>query len=141
MFFISQITYCGPKIINHFCDVSSLLNLACTDSERAAFIDFVAALFILLMPLSVVILSYTSNIFTVLHISSVQGCHKAFSTYASHLIVVIVFYATNIFIYERPKTLPVQDTNKIMSALYAVVVLLFNPIIYCLRNQEIKDAL
>ncbi|XP_026712925.1 olfactory receptor 226-like, partial [Athene cunicularia] len=142
IFFISQLTYCGPNVINHFfCDVSPLLNLACTDMERAVLMDFVAALFILLMPLSVVIISYTYIIFTVLHISSVQSCQKAFSTCASHLIVVIVFYATSIFIYVRPKTFPVHDTNKIVSALYAVVVPLFNPIIYCLRNQEIKDAL
>ncbi|NXK00310.1 OL226 protein, partial [Corythaixoides concolor] len=142
VFFISQLTYCGPNIINHFfCDVSPLLNLACTDMERAAFMDFVAALFILLMPLSIVILSYTYIIFTVLHISSAQGCQKAFSTCASHLIVIIIFYATSIFIYVRPKILPVHDTNKIVSALYAVVVPLFNPVIYCLRNQEIKDAL
>ncbi|NWW54978.1 OL226 protein, partial [Pedionomus torquatus] len=141
VFFISQLTYCGPNVINHFfCDVSPLLNLACKDMERAALVDFVAALFILLMPLSVVVLSYTYIILTVLHISSVQSCQKAFYTCASHLIVVIVFYATSIFIYVRPKTLPVHDINKIASALYAVVVPLFNPIIYCLRNQEIKDA-
>ncbi|NXU33361.1 OR6B1 protein, partial [Thalassarche chlororhynchos] len=83
VFFISQLTYCGPNIINHFfCDTSPLLNLACTDTERAALRDFVLALFILLMPLSVVILSYTCIIFTDLHISSVQGCQKAFSTCA-----------------------------------------------------------
>ncbi|NWX11705.1 OL226 protein, partial [Aegotheles bennettii] len=142
VFFISQLTYCGPNIINHFfCDVPPLLNLACTDRERAALMDFVAALFILLMPLSIVILSYTYIIFTVLHISSVRGYEKAFSTCASHLIVVIVFYVTSIFIYVRPKTLPVHDTHKIVSAVYAVVVPLFNPIVYCLRNREIKDAL
>ncbi|XP_009876625.1 PREDICTED: olfactory receptor 6A2-like, partial [Apaloderma vittatum] len=107
VFFISQLTYCGPNIINHFfCDVSPLLNLACTDMERAAYTDFMAALFILLIPLSVVILSYTYIIFTVLHISSVQRCRKVFSTCASHLIVVVVFYATSIFIYVRPKPLP-----------------------------------
>ncbi|NXJ72090.1 OL226 protein, partial [Rostratula benghalensis] len=141
VFFISRLTYCGPNIINHiFCDVSPLLNLACTDMERAALVDFVAALFILLMPLSVVVLSYTYIIFTVFHISSVQSCQKAFYTCGSHLIVVIVFYVASIFIYVRPKTLPVHDINKIVSALYAVVVPFFNPIIYCLRNQEIKDA-
>ncbi|KAM9275404.1 LOW QUALITY PROTEIN: olfactory receptor 226-like [Morus bassanus] len=141
VFFISQLTYSGPNIINHFfCDVSPLLNLACTDME-AAFMDFVAALFILLMAVSVVILYSTYIIFTVLHISSVQGYQKAFFTCASHLRVVIVFYATSIFIYVRPKTPPVHDTNKIVSALYAVVVLLFKPTIYYLRNQEIKDGL
>ncbi|XP_061333516.1 olfactory receptor 6A2-like [Pezoporus flaviventris] len=142
VFFISRLTYCGPNIINHFfCDVSPLLNLACTDLERAALMDFVAALFILLMPLPVVILSYTCIIFTVFHISSVRDRQKALSTCASHLIVVTVFYATSIFIYVRPKTLPANDTNKIMSAFYAVVVPLFNPIIYCLRNKEMKDSL
>ncbi|NWU90509.1 OL226 protein, partial [Upupa epops] len=142
VFFISQLMYCGPNIINHFfCDVSPLLNLACTHMERAALADFVVASFTLLMSLSIVILSYAYIIFTVLHISSVQGRQKAFSTCASHLIVVSVFYATSIFIYVRPKALPVHDTNKIMSAVYAVVVPLFNPIIYCLRNQEMKDAL
>ncbi|NWJ04268.1 OL226 protein, partial [Crypturellus undulatus] len=142
VYFISQLTYCGPNIINHFfCDVSPLLNLACTDTERAARMDFVAALFILLIPLLVVILSYAYIIFTVLHISSVQACQKAFSTCATHLIVVTVFYATSIFIYVRPKALPDHNTNTIVSTFYAVVVPLFNPIIYCLRNQEIKVAL
>ncbi|XP_025900365.1 olfactory receptor 6A2-like [Nothoprocta perdicaria] len=142
VYFISQITYCGPNIIHHFfCDVSPLLNLACTDTERAAHIDFVAALFILLIPLLVVILSYAYIIFTVLHISSVRTCQKAFSTCATHLIVVIVFYATSIFIYVRPKALPDHNANTIVSTFYAVVVPVFNPIIYCLRNQEIKDAL
>ncbi|NXC40887.1 OLF6 protein, partial [Penelope pileata] len=141
VFFISQLTFCGPNIINHFfCDVSPLLNLACTDMERAALTDFVAALFILLMPLSVVMLSYAYIIFTVLHISSVPGCQKAFSTCASHLIVIIVFYATSIFIYVRPRALAVHDANKILSAFYAVVVPFLNPIIYCLRNKEINDA-
>ncbi|XP_009674333.2 olfactory receptor 6B9-like [Struthio camelus] len=142
VYFISQLTYCGPNIISHFfCDVSPLLNLACTDTEKAALMDFVAALFILLIPLSVVILSYAYIVFTVLHISSVQGCQKAFSTCASHLIVVIVFYATSIFIYVRPKALPAHNANTVVAAFYVVVVPLFNPIIYCLRNQEIKDAL
>ncbi|XP_064380562.1 olfactory receptor 226-like [Dromaius novaehollandiae] len=142
VYFISQLTYCGPNIINHFfCDVSPLLNLACTDTERAALMDFVAALFILLIPLFVVILSYAYIIFTVLHISSVQGYQKAFSTCTTHLIVVIVFYATSIFIYVRPKALLDHNTNTIVAAFYTVVVPLFNPIIYCLRNQEIKDAL
>lgn len=127
VFFISQLTYCGPNIINHFfCDVSPLLNLGCTHSERAAFIDFVAALFVLLMPLSIVILSYTCIIFTVLHISSVQGCQKAFSICASHLIVVIVFYETSIFICVRPKTLPVQVQTK--SCLLSMPWLFFSSI-------------
>ncbi|XP_035747753.1 LOW QUALITY PROTEIN: olfactory receptor 6-like [Egretta garzetta] len=140
IFFMSHLW--TQKINHFFCDVSPLLNLACADMERAALMDFVAALFILLMPLSIIVLSYTYIILTVLHISSVMiVCQIAFCTCISHLLVVIVFYATSVFIYVRPKTLPVHDTKKIVSAVYCGVVPLFNPFIYCLRNHEIKDDL
>ncbi|XP_032643613.2 olfactory receptor 6A2-like [Chelonoidis abingdonii] len=141
VFLISQLMYCGPNVINHFfCDVSPLLNLTCTDMIQAALADFVADLFILLIPLSVIILSYAYIISTILHIPSTQGHQKAFSTCTSHLSVVVIFYAASIFIYIRPQGLPSHNTNKIVSALYAIVPL-FNPIIYCLRNKEVKEAL
>ncbi|ELK24697.1 Olfactory receptor 226 [Myotis davidii] len=77
----------------------------------------------------------------VMRIRSAAGRHKAFSTCASHLTVVVIFYAASIFIYARPKALSAFDTNKLVSVLYAVIVPLLNPIIYCLRNQEVKRAL
>ncbi|EMP23684.1 hypothetical protein UY3_19254 [Chelonia mydas] len=107
----------------------------------AALADFVAALFILLILLSVIILSYACIISTILHIPSTWGCQKAFSTCASHLIVVVIFYAASIFIYVQPQALPSYNTNNIVSALYAIVVPLVNPITYCLRNKEVKEAL
>ncbi|XP_045692201.1 olfactory receptor 226 [Phyllostomus hastatus] len=142
VFLISRLSYCGPNIINHFfCDVSPLLNLSCTDMSTAELTDFVLAIFILLGPLSVTGASYIAITGAVMRIPSAAGHHKAFSTCASHLTVVVIFYAASIFIYARPKALSAFDTNKLVSVLYAVIVPLLNPIIYCLRNQEVKRAL
>lgn len=142
VFLISRLSYCGPNIINHFfCDVSPLLNLSCTDMSTAELTDFVLAIFILLGPLSVTGASYMAIAGAVMRIPSAAGRHKAFSTCASHLTVVVIFYAASTFIYARPKALSAFDTNKLVSVLYAVIVPLLNPIIYCLRNQEVKRAL
>nr|XP_056720511.1 olfactory receptor 226-like [Euleptes europaea] len=139
---ISQLSYCGPNVINHFfCDVSPLLNLSCTDNSLSELTDFILALFILLTPLCVTILSYIYIISTILRIPSAKGRQKAFSTCASHLTVVVIFYAASIFIYARPKAISSLNSSKLVSILYAVVVPLCNPIIYCLRNQEVKEAL
>lgn len=142
VFFISRLSYCGPNLINHFfCDVSPLLNLACTDMSTAELMDFLLALFILLGPLCVTIASYISIISTVLRIPSTKGKQKAFSTCASHLMVVTIFYAASLFIYARPKALASFNSNKLVSVIYTVLTPLLNPVIYCLRNQEFKDAL
>nr|XP_012311828.1 olfactory receptor 6A2 [Aotus nancymaae] len=142
VFPISRLSFCGPNIINHFfCDVSPLLNLSCTDMSTAELTDFILAIFILLGPLSVTGASYVAITGAVMHIPSAAGRYKAFSTCASHLTVVTIFYAASIFIYARPKALSVFDTNKLVSVLYAVIVPLLNPVIYCLRNQEVKRAL
>ncbi|XP_028557528.2 olfactory receptor 6A2-like [Podarcis muralis] len=139
--FISRLSYCGPNVINHFfCDVSPLLNLACTDMSLAELIDFLLALLILIGPLSVTITSYICIISTILHIPSAKGKHKAFSTCASHLLVVTIFYSTTIFIYARPRALTSFYANKLVSVVYTVLTPLLNPVIYCLRNQEFKDA-
>ncbi|XP_077170214.1 olfactory receptor 6A2-like [Paroedura picta] len=142
VFFISRLSYCGPNTVNHFfCDVSPLLNLACTDMSLAELMDFLLALLILLGPLSATIASYFCIISTVLRIPSAKGRKKAFSTCTSHLLVVTIFYAASLFIYARPKALTSFDSNKLVSVVYTVLTPLINPIIYCLRNQEFKEAL
>lgn len=142
VFFIARLNYCGPNIINHFfCDVSPLLNLACTGRELAELTDFLLALLILIGPLAVTIATYSCIISTVMRIPSAKGKQKAFSTCASHLIVVTIFYAASLFMYARPKAINSFDSNKLVSVVYTVLTPLLNPIIYCLRNQEFKDAL
>ncbi|XP_042333594.1 olfactory receptor 6-like [Sceloporus undulatus] len=140
--FISQITFCGSNIINHFfCDISPVLNLACTDMSLAEMVDFVLAIIILVLPLSVTALSYIYIIATILRIPSATGRNKAFSTCASHLAVVIIYYTAMIFIYVRPKAITSYDSNKLISAIYAVLTPMLNPFIYCLRNKEVKKAI
>ncbi|NP_001377891.1 olfactory receptor family 6 subfamily P member 1 [Equus caballus] len=142
LLFISRLSYCGPNIINHFfCDISPLLNLTCSDKEQAELVDFLLALVMILLPLLVVVSSYASIIAAILRIPTAQGRHKAFSTCASHLAVVVIYYTSTLFTYARPQAMYTFNHNKIISVLYTIIVPFLNPAIYCLRNKEVKDAL
>ncbi|KAM6238743.1 olfactory receptor 6B1-like [Porphyrio hochstetteri] len=140
--FISQLSFCGSNIINHFfCDIGPLLNISCADMTTAETVDFILALLILLVPLSVTIISYICIISTVVHTPTVQGRKKAFSTCVSHLTVVIIFFSATLFMYARPKRIHPFDLNKLVSIVYTIVTPMLNPFIYCLRNQEVKGTL
>ncbi|XP_077170407.1 olfactory receptor 6B1-like [Paroedura picta] len=140
--FISRLSFCGPGVINHFfCDISPVLNLSCTDMSVAELVDFLLALVILLIPLLITVLSYLFIIISIFHISTTQGKKKAFSTCASHLTVVIIFFSTTVFMYARPRKIHPFNLNKIVSIFYAVITPALNPLIYCLRNGEVKEAL
>ena len=142
VFFIARLGYCGPNIMNHFfCDVSPLLSLACSDVALAELVDFLLALLILLGPLLLTVSSYTAIISAVLRVPSAAGRHKAFSTCAAHLAVVVIFYSASLFIYARPRAIYSFDLHKLVSVVYTVLTPLLNPIIYCLRNREVKEAL
>ncbi|XP_014749071.1 PREDICTED: olfactory receptor 6B1-like, partial [Sturnus vulgaris] len=140
VFFISQLSFCGPSTINHFyCDVSPLLNLSCSERSLAEMVDFISALVLLLIPLSVIIISYSCIISTILLVPKAQNRRKAFSTCASHLAVVIIFFSATLFMYARPRSIRSWDLNKLVSIIYTMITPMLNPFIYCLRNQEIKD--
>ncbi|XP_067388375.1 olfactory receptor 6Y1-like [Emydura macquarii macquarii] len=140
--FIARLKFCNTEALNHyFCDISPLLNVSCTDSSLAELVDFVLALMVIMVPLFIVITSYILILFTVLRIPSSKGRRKAFSTCSSHLAVVVLFYSTTLFTYSRPKAMYAYSCNKLVSVLYTVVVPFLNPLIYCLRNKEVKDAL
>lgn len=140
--FISRLSFCGPGVINHFfCDISPVLNLSCTDMSVAELVDFILALVILLIPLSITVLSYLFIIISIFRIPTNQGKKKAFSTCASHLTVVIIFFSTTVFMYARPRKIHPFNLNKIVSMFYAVITPALNPLIYCLRNKEVKEAL
>lgn len=142
VYFISQVSFCGNNIINHFfCDVSPILKLACMDFSIAEMVDFVLAIIILVFPLSATVISYAFIVSTILLIPSATGRRKAFSTCGSHLTVVVIFYTAMIFMYVRPRAIASFDYNKLISAIYAVFTPMLNPIIYCLRNKEVKDAI
>ncbi|KAG8455585.1 hypothetical protein GDO86_001691 [Hymenochirus boettgeri] len=142
IYFISKLSFCGPNIINHFfCDISPVLNLACEDMSLAEFVDFILALVILLTPLSVTVTSYLCIIFAILKIPTNIGRQKAFSTCASHLTVVTIFFSTTLYMYARPKKAKSLDYFKLVSLLYAVFTPMINPFIYCLRNKDIRGTL
>ncbi|NXY57274.1 OR6B1 protein, partial [Callaeas wilsoni] len=141
VFFISRLSFCTPSVINHFyCDIGPLLSLSCATPRVAEMVDFVSALLILLVPFSVIIVSYVCVIGSVLLIPKAQHRKKAFSTCTSHLAVVIIFFSATLFIYARPRSINSLDLNKLVSIIYTTVTPMLNPFIYCLRNQEVKDT-
>nr|XP_033779093.1 olfactory receptor 6B1-like [Geotrypetes seraphini] len=141
VYYISKLVFCHENIINHFyCDISPLLNLACSDRTLAELVDFILALIILLIPLFATISSYICILMTILKIPTAKGRQKAFSTCASHLVVVAMFYSATLFIYARPRRINSFNSNKMVSVVYTIITPLLNPIIYCLRNKEVKEA-
>ncbi|XP_007941668.1 olfactory receptor 6B2 [Orycteropus afer afer] len=142
VYFISSAKFCGSNVLNHFfCDISPILKLACMDFSTAELVDFILAFIILVFPLVATVLSYGHITLAVLRIPSATGRWRAFSTCASHLTVVTIFYMSMIFMYVRPQAIDSRSSNKLISAVYTVLTPMMNPLIYCLRNTEFKDAL
>uniref|UniRef100_A0A8C6XBK6 Olfactory receptor n=1 Tax=Naja naja TaxID=35670 RepID=A0A8C6XBK6_NAJNA len=139
---ISRLQFCHENTIGHFfCDISPLLKLSCTDTSTIEVLDFVAALVVLITSVVVTGTSYICIFCRVAKLPSRKDKSKAFSTCVSHLTVVSMFYATTIFMYARPKAIGTFDLNKPVSILYSVVVPFLNPIIYSLRNREVRKTL
>ncbi|CAO2627121.1 Olfactory receptor 5 [Lemmus lemmus] len=139
---IASLSYCGPNVLNQFfCDVSPLLNLSCTHVALTELVDFISAIVIFCGTLLVSLASYSAIGMTVLRMPSAAARRKAFSTCASHLVVVGIFYSAALFIYCRPSRIKSMDLNKVLSVIYTVVTPLCNPIIYCLRNKEVHTVL
>ncbi|NWH75286.1 OR6Y1 protein, partial [Piaya cayana] len=140
--FIARLSFCNVDKINHyFCDISPLLNISCSDPSSAELVDFILALIVIMVSLCAVVTSYICIIFALLKVPSSQGRQKAFSTCTSHLTVVILFYSTTLFTYARPQVTYTHSANKCVSILYTIVVPLLNPLIYCLRNKEVRIAI
>ncbi|XP_020945618.1 olfactory receptor 5V1-like [Sus scrofa] len=138
----ATLTLCGPNQISHFlCDVPLLLKLSCSDTSLNEFVLHVASATIGLSPCLLTAASYVLIISAVLRIPSAQGRSKAFSTCASHLTVVVVFFGTANFNYDRPNVGYSLDMDILISVLFCVITPMLNPIIYSLRNKEIKSAL
>ncbi|XP_072489105.1 olfactory receptor 5M5-like [Notamacropus eugenii] len=137
-----QLSFCHNNVINHFvCEMPAILHLSCTDTSQAELVMHVLCIFTLLSPITFIILSYAHIIIAVLRIRSAQGRRKAFSTCSSHLLVVTLFFETIMSLYLKPKSLSSPEYNKIVSVFYVVFTPLLNPLIYSLRNKEVKMAL
>ncbi|XP_055972130.1 olfactory receptor 502-like [Sorex fumeus] len=134
--------FCGPNQVNHFfCDFAPLIKLSCSDASIPAVVTSFTAGFIILATVFIIAISYVYILITILKMRSTEGRQKAFSTCTSHLTAVTLFYGTVTFIYVMPKSSYSTDQNKVVSVFYMVVIPMLNPLIYSLRNNEIKGAL
>ncbi|XP_021086135.2 olfactory receptor 508 [Mesocricetus auratus] len=137
-----NLSFCGPNKINHFfCDYSPLLKLSCSHDFSSEIIPAVSSGSIIVVTLFIVALSYVYILVSVLKMRSSEGRHKAFSTCTSHLTAVTLFFGTITFIYVMPKSSYSTDQNKVVSVFYTVVIPMLNPIIYSLRNKDVKEAM
>uniref|UniRef100_A0A8C9PNC2 Olfactory receptor n=1 Tax=Spermophilus dauricus TaxID=99837 RepID=A0A8C9PNC2_SPEDA len=137
-----SLLFCGPNGVNHFfCDFAPLVELSCSDVRVIAFVSTFSAGSIIVVTAFVIVVSYIYILITILRMSSTEGRHKAFSTCTSHLTAVTLYYGTITFIYVMPKSSYSTDQNKVVSVFYTVVIPMLNPLIYSLRNQEIKGTL
>ncbi|XP_078496640.1 olfactory receptor 5V1-like [Lissotriton helveticus] len=138
-----QLTFCRSNRVNHFfCDIPPLLKLSCTSTWVNEIVLFVVGgVFVALSPLIFILVSYIYIMTAILKMHSRAGRRKAFSTCASHLTVVILFYGASLFTYVRPSSSYALDQDRMVSVLYSLLTPMLNPIIYSLRNKEIKCAL
>ncbi|XP_045872824.1 olfactory receptor 1002-like [Meles meles] len=136
-----HLPYCGPQIINHFfCDLLPVLSLACADTQVNQFVLFILAGGVGVVSGVIILVSYFYIIIAILRIRSAEGRRKAFSTCSSHLTAVSILYGTLFFIYVRPSSSFSLDINKVVSVFYTAVIPMLNPLIYSLRNREVKDS-
>ncbi|KAM9312322.1 olfactory receptor 1468-like [Gastrophryne carolinensis] len=139
---VCQLQFCGPNTIDHFfCDFLPLLELSCSDTSMVKMEDVLVAIPVIVIPFGLIVSSYIYIVSAILKISSLSGRMKAFSTCSSHLTVVSMFYGTLIVMYILPSEGKPLIINKILSMLYTIVTPFLNPLIYSLRNKEIKNAM
>uniref|UniRef100_A0A384CL03 Olfactory receptor n=1 Tax=Ursus maritimus TaxID=29073 RepID=A0A384CL03_URSMA len=136
-----QLPMCTNKYIDHIsCEILAVVRLACVDTSSNEIAIMVSSIVLLMTPFCLVLLSYIQIISTILKIQSTEGRKKAFHTCASHLTVVVLCYGMTIFTYIRPHSSPSVLQEKLISVFYAILMPVLNPMIYSVRNKEVKGA-
>ncbi|XP_056408678.1 olfactory receptor 5V1-like [Hyla sarda] len=137
-----QLPFCKSHHVNHFfCEMPPFFQLSCKDTRLNEIVMYVAALIIMLCAFCLTLISYVHIIYTICKIQSSEGREKAFSTCSSHLTVVSVFYGTVIFMYMKPRSVYSPEIGKTMSIIYTAVTPMLNPIIYGMKNKDVKDTI
>ena len=140
-FFAMHLPYCGPNEIDHyFCEVPAVLKLACADTSLNDLVDFITGFNVIVVPLSLIVLVYVNIFATIMKIRSAQGRVKAFSTCASHITVVTMFAIPCIITYMSPGSDSWSNSGKKMALFYNIATAFLNPVIYSLRNKDVKNA-
>ncbi|XP_037377372.1 olfactory receptor 9Q1-like [Talpa occidentalis] len=137
-----SLTFCGTNEIDFiFCDLPPLLKLTCGDSYTQEMVIIVFAIFVIPACMVVILVSYLFIIVAILRIPSAGGRAKTFSTCVSHLTAVSLFFGTLIFMYLRDNSDQSSQQDRVVSVFYTTVIPMLNPLIYSLRNKEVKEAL
>ncbi|KAG8511891.1 Olfactory receptor 8H3, partial [Galemys pyrenaicus] len=138
---VTKLYFCNSNVIHHFfCDLSPILALSCTVTQDTELMIFILAGSTLMVSLITLSVSYVSILSTIMKINSASGKRKAFSTFASHMLVVTIFYGTLIFTYLKPRKSYSLGNDQVASVFYTIVTPMLNPLIYSLRNKEVKNA-
>ncbi|XP_006092123.1 olfactory receptor 1052-like [Myotis lucifugus] len=138
---LMKLSFCGPNVISHFfCDLPPLLKLSCSDTSMNELLLLIFSGIIALITFLTVMISYFFIVTAILRIRSAAGRHRAFSTCASHLTAVTLFYGSISFSYIQPSSQYSLEQEKVVSVFYTLVIPMLNPLIYSLRNKEVKDA-
>ncbi|XP_042761415.1 olfactory receptor 5B12-like [Panthera leo] len=138
---IFRLSFCRARVVDHFfCDAPPLLALSCSDNYISEMVIFLVVGMNNLFSVLVILISYLFIFITVLRMRSSEGRQKAFSTCASHLTTVSIFYGTGTFMYLQPSANHSMDTDKVASVFYTMVIPMLNPVVYSLRNKEVKSA-
>ena len=140
--FMLRLFFCKNNIINHyFCDLFPLLELSCSSIYVNELLVIFLSAFNILTPALVILASYIFIISSILQIHSMEGRSKAFSTCSSHMAAVAIFYGSAAFMYLQPSSVSSMDQGKVSSVFYTIIVPMLNPLIYSLRNRDVKFAL
>ncbi|XP_014698917.3 olfactory receptor 10C1-like [Equus asinus] len=138
---IFSLPFCGTGKIQHFfCDVMPVVKLVCVDISHIKIMFFAVSVLFIMSPSFLILCSYMRILATIFRIPSAAGRRKAFSTCSSHLLVVSLFFGTALFTYLQPKVAHTPETDKATALMYTVVTPALNPVIYTLRNKEVKEA-
>ncbi|EFB20829.1 hypothetical protein PANDA_019675, partial [Ailuropoda melanoleuca] len=136
-----SLPFCGTVVEHFFCDIYPVMKLSCIDTTVNEMINYGVSSFVILIPVSLIFISYVFIISTILKIASTEGRKKAFATCASHLTVVIVHYGCASIAYLKSKSEDSAEQDVLLSVTYTIITPLLNPVVYSLRNKEVKDAL
>ncbi|EGW06525.1 Olfactory receptor 5B3 [Cricetulus griseus] len=136
-----RLSFCGSNVVHHFfCDVPAVMVLSCSDRHVSEMVLVYGASFVICSALLLILISYTFIFITIFKMRSSAGYQKAMSTCVSHFTAVSIFYGTLIFMYLQPSPSHSMDTDKTVSVFYTMVIPMLNPVVYSLRNKEVKSA-
>ncbi|XP_004640004.1 olfactory receptor 10J1-like [Octodon degus] len=138
---VFRLPFCDSEVAHFFCDIRPVMKLSCIDITVNEILTLIISVLVILIPMGLIFISYILIVSTILKIASAEGRKKAFATCASHITVVIVHYGCASIAYLKPKSENTKDEDQLISVTYTVITPLLNPVVYTLRNKEVKEAL